>query len=226
MKTIPLTRLNMFIIASFLLVMLSTNINADQAYATYEIYAADKTEAVVTVSAEITTKQYPNEAQTENIKTAIIETNDAIEEIKRIEEEKKRIEEEKRIAEEKLNKNIEYLACAIYTEAGGNGTCDECRYRVGDIIMNRVHDPRFPNTIYDVLTQRRQYATFSWTGVVWPARASSPNEQSAIQRAYETARNILTDTRHSELYGAGYVWQAQFIQGREGFWHDGTYFAK
>jgi len=67
---------------------------------------------------------------------------------------------------------VEKLACAIYSEAGGDECSDECRINVGDVILNRVKDPRFPNTIEGVLTAPRQYGTFSQTGVVWPARAS------------------------------------------------------
>lgn len=39
--------------------------------------------------------------------------------------------------------DAEYLACAIYQEAGGDGCCDMCRRRVADIVLNRVKDARF-----------------------------------------------------------------------------------
>lgn len=95
---------------------------------------------------------------------------------------------------------------------------------VEDVILNRVADPRFQDTIEAVLTAPGQYGRFSKTGIVWPKRASNPGEAHAVQRAYDTAYDLLSGN-HSELYGAGYVWQAEFSQG-SGFWLDGLYFGK
>lgn len=119
---------------------------------------------------------------------------------------------------------VEMLACAIYNEAGGDACSDLCRYYVGDVILNRVADPRFPDTIEGVLTAPGQYGRFSKTGIVWPSRAKNPGEAHAVQRAYDTAYDLLSGN-HSELYGQGYVWQAEFTQG-SGFWLDGLYFGR
>lgn len=118
----------------------------------------------------------------------------------------------------------ERLACVIYQEVGGNAQCDECRKRVGDIVLNRVNDPRFPNTIEGVLTQSGQYGRFSWTGIVWQSRAHNAGEKAAVERAYRVADELLAGN-HSELYGNGYVWQAGFAQG-SGFWCCGHFFGK
>ena len=120
---------------------------------------------------------------------------------------------------------VELLACLIYSEAGGDACSDLCRFMVGDVVLNRVADSRFPDTIEEVLTQRGQYGTFSKTGVVWPARASNPGEAAAVERAYDTARRLLSG-EHSELYDAGYVWQAEFIQGKDVIEVDCTYFGR
>lgn len=125
-----------------------------------------------------------------------------------------------------LCQNIEYLACAIYQEGGGDAVCDECRYRIGDVILTRVKDSRFPNTIQEVLTQKSQYGRLYWTGIIWPERASNPNEQAAVQRAYETAYNLLKNIRHSDIYEKGYVYQAEFKQGNDIVKHCGIYFGK
>lgn len=109
---------------------------------------------------------------------------------------------------------IEMLACAIYQEAGGDACCDLCRHRVGDVILNRMEDDRFPDTVEEVLTAYRQYGRFYWTGVVWPDRAENPGEAHAVARAWETARDILSG-EHSDLYGQGYIYQAEFEQGAD-----------
>ena len=130
--------------------------------------------------------------------------------------------------EQKINQEeLELLACVIYQEAGGDCCCDDCRYRVADVVLNRVSDERFPNTIYEVLTQKAQYGRFHWTGVVWPERASSESEMEAVERAYRIAEDILTGN-HSELYGQDYIWQAEFVQGTDVVYCDkcGIYFGR
>ena len=119
----------------------------------------------------------------------------------------------------------EMLACGIYNEAGGDACSDDCRRYVGDVMLNRVEDSRFPDTLEGVLTAPGQYWRFSKTGIVWPERAKEPGEAHAVERAYRIADELLAGD-HSELYGQGYVWQAEFVQGTEGFWCDGLYFGR
>lgn len=119
----------------------------------------------------------------------------------------------------------ERLACVIYQEVGGDAYCDECRKRVADVVLNRVNDPRFPNTVEGVLLQSGQYGRFSWTGIVWQSRASNAGERHAVERAYRIADEILAGN-HSSLYGNGYVWQAGFVQGRDNIYCCGHYFGR
>lgn len=121
--------------------------------------------------------------------------------------------------------DLDLLACVIYQEAGGNSSCDNCRRRVADIVLNRVADPRFPNTIKEVLTAKNQYGKFYYTGVKWPSRAKNVNEKNAVARAYRIAKEVLNG-QHSELYGKGYVWQARFKQGTTQVKCCGEYYGK
>lgn len=120
---------------------------------------------------------------------------------------------------------LEMLACVIYQEAGGNGSCDDCRRYVADIVLNRVADDRFPDTMYEVLTAEGQYGRLYWTGIKWADRASNPGEADAVARAYRIAEEVLSG-QHSKLYGQGYVWQAGFKQGTDGFWCCGHYYGR
>lgn len=120
---------------------------------------------------------------------------------------------------------VELLAMVIYQEAGSDYICDDCRRRVADVVLNRVDDERFPNTIEAVLTQKDQYGLYYYTGVVWPDRAKYSGEAHAVERARQIAREVL-EGNHSELYGNGYVWQAEFVQGTDGFWCCGIYFGR
>ena len=118
----------------------------------------------------------------------------------------------------------EMLACVIFQEAGANYISDETRYMVGDVVLNRMASSQFPNTMYEVLTAPSQYGMYAWTGIVWVPEAAYAPE--AVQRAYDTAWNLLTDTRHSSLYGNGYIWQAEFPQGTDIIHVDGLYFGR
>ena len=122
--------------------------------------------------------------------------------------------------------DVEYLAIAIYCEAGADYISDDTRYMVGDVILNRVADDRFPDSIAAVLTQKAQYGRFYWTGIVWPERAKNASESHAVSRAREITKNLLTDARHSELYGKGYIYQAEFSQGRDNVESDGIIFGR
>ena len=121
--------------------------------------------------------------------------------------------------------DVELLACVIYQEAGSDAVCDDCRRRVADVVLNRVESEYFPDTIYEVLMQPSQYGAYSMTGIVWPERASYETEAHAVERARQIAREVLSG-QHSELYGDGYIWQAGFEQGSQGFWDCGIYFGK
>lgn len=100
--------------------------------------------------------------------------------------------------------DLEMLAIIIYHEAGGDACCDDCRRRVADVVLNRVADDRFPNTIEEVLTQHGQYNYLWIYGIHWPSRAEWDSEKNAVDRAYRIAEEVLRG-QHSEVYGEGYV---------------------
>lgn len=120
---------------------------------------------------------------------------------------------------------VEMLAIIIYQEAGDNGCCDECRKRVADVVLNRIADPRYPDTMYEVITQRAQYGRLYWTGIKWPDRAKYAVEAEAVERARETAKAVLSG-EHSELYGEGYIYQSEHKQSNDGFYHCGHWFCR
>lgn len=120
---------------------------------------------------------------------------------------------------------IEYLSIAIYCEAGSDRCCDNCRRRVADVILNRIADDRFPDSILGVLRQEAQYGTFGWTGVVWPDMSYRESEKRAVERARRIAEEVVSG-QHSELYGQNYIWQAEFVQGHDWIYCCGIYYGK
>ena len=117
------------------------------------------------------------------------------------------------------------LAVIIYVEAGADRICDECRRMVADVVLNRVNDWRFPNTIRKVLEEPGQYGTMSKTGVVWPERAYKQSEAKAVERAWKIAREVL-EGNHTWIYGQSVVFQSEFPKLGTGIAvvHDGIYF--
>lgn len=120
--------------------------------------------------------------------------------------------------------DLEMLALVIYQEAGSDACTDETRMMVGNVVLNRVADDRFPDTIEGVLLQERQYGRLHWTGLVWPERASYPSEAHAVERAYYCAERLLNGER---VFSDDVIWQAEFSQGSEIVAHqDGFYFCR
>lgn len=121
---------------------------------------------------------------------------------------------------------LEILALIIYQEAGADFCLDSTRQMVGEVFLNRVKSSRYPNTFYEVATQRSQYGHLYWTGIVWPERASLPQEQHAVKRAYDIAESLLSGSANL-LLPSDAIYQAEFKQGSEVLANqDGLYFCK
>lgn len=120
-------------------------------------------------------------------------------------------------------RELELLACVIYCEAGSDTITDETRRMVGEVVLNRVAHPDYPDNILDVLTQKSQYGRFHWTGVVWPARAGKAAEAHAVERAYDCARLVFEDER---LLPTDTIYQAAHIQGEIVARAPGFYFCR
>jgi len=119
--------------------------------------------------------------------------------------------------------DLEMLALVIYQEAGGDACSDETRLMVGNVVLNRVADDRFPDTIEEVLLQERQYGRLHWTGLVWPERASQSVEAHAVQRAYDCAERVLNGER---LLPDDVIFQSEYVLGEIVAQQDGFYFCK
>lgn len=118
---------------------------------------------------------------------------------------------------------LEMLALVIYQEAGADWCSDDTRLMVGTVVMNRITDPRFPDTMYDVVTEERAYGELHWTGIVWPPRASHQTEAHAVERAYAIAERILLGER---TLPEDVIFQSEYIMGEIVAYSDGMYFCR
>lgn len=95
---------------------------------------------------------------------------------------------------------LDMLSRVIFAEAGSDCISDEHQQLVGAVVLNRIADPRFPDTMKEVIWAKGQYACIQ-NGTYW----LEPSE-----RAIENARKVLSGevTTPNNL-----VFQAEFIQG-------------
>lgn len=81
------------------------------------------------------------------------------------------------------------LARAMYFES--NRSSDDGMLAVGTVVMNRVADKRYPNTVCAVVGQKNQFA---------PGVLSKPmKEKASTERAYRMADRVLGGARHKNL---------------------------
>lgn len=93
------------------------------------------------------------------------------------------------------------LAKVIYAEAGSDFLSDEWKMCVGEVVLNRVASPEFPNTIPDVVYQQGQYQG---------ARSGYIARLTPSERCIDIARRLLDGER---LMEPSVVFQANFKQG-------------
>jgi len=89
----------------------------------------------------------------------------------------------------------------IYAEAGSEWLSDEWKMCVGEVVLNRVASPEFPNTIKEVLEQPGQY---------YGANSRYFNNLLPSERCVTCAMRLLNGER---LLEPSVVFQANFTQG-------------
>ena len=98
--------------------------------------------------------------------------------------------------------DLEILARIMYCEAGSYWITDEQQLMFGNVVLNRVTSPEFPNTVRGVAYQKGQYAPHLF------------NKYTVDQRTYNNAKKLLEGYR---CMPESVVFQANFRQG-SGIW--------
>lgn len=116
-----------------------------------------------------------------------------------------------------LNTALVCLALNVYHEARSEDMMG--KYAVALVVMNRVEHDRFPDTVCDVVTQRRSQrlhrCQFSW---YCDGKSDRPRNQRAWEEAQMIAQDVLDGTvdditNGSLFYHADYVsphWAEEF----------------
>lgn len=127
------------------------------------------------------------EAETEATEPVTEETTEPTEEVKKYTE-----------------YDLFYLAAAVCREAGGES--EEIQLLVANVIINRVNSSIYPDTIYEVLTEYKQYGTMWKYGVSFPDWA----DDKVKEQCYSVAKRILEGERFCP---ENVLFQAEFKQG-------------
>lgn len=101
------------------------------------------------------------------------------------------------------DEDLKLLAKLVFCEAGSDEISDEHQQLVAQVVINRVRDDRFPNTISEVIYQKGQYACVGnerWNSEEIPERCYS-NALKALNGEVQAPKNL--------------IFQANFEQGTE-----------
>ena len=93
-----------------------------------------------------------------------------------------------------------YILSHIISAEAGNCS-EDMMLAVGSVVLNRVQDDRFPDTIEEVVFQQGQYSP-TWNGAYY----AEPTEA-----ACEVAKTLLEE---GPTIDPSVVWQAEFPQGQ------------
>ena len=125
-----------------------------------------------------------------------------------------------RNSSDKMSNEFRCLALNIYFEARGESEVGQ--HAVGHVVMNRVSNPRFPDSVCDVVHQGGEHPFFRCQFSWWcDGRSDKPNKKTAWDISVKIAREIYsgesTDPTNGALwYHADYVspyWKDSFVQG-------------
>ena len=90
-----------------------------------------------------------------------------------------------------------WLERVIYRESGNQSL--EGQMAVGNVVLNRVADPIFPNTVEEVLAQKNQFSTYK-SGVL---RKTEPSASSTIAAKLVMDGGVVEETKGALFFDSG-----------------------
>lgn len=90
-----------------------------------------------------------------------------------------------------------WLSRVIHRESGNQPM--EGRMAVGNVVLNRVADPAFPDTVEGVLAQKNQFSTYK-SGVL---AATEPSEKSTIAAKLVMDGGVVEETKGATFFDSG-----------------------
>ena len=90
-----------------------------------------------------------------------------------------------------------WLSRVIYRESGNQSL--EGQMAVGNVVLNRVADPAFPDSVEGVLAQKNQFSTYK-SGVL---RKTKPSASSIIAAKLVMDGGVVEETRGALFFDSG-----------------------
>lgn len=113
------------------------------------------------------------------------------------------------------------IDAVVSSVRGGDTASDITMLMVGNTIMNRVEDSRYPNTVDQVLCQPKQFSCFADSGLKWVGKAATDTVWQ--QRCMDAAERVLNGER---MLSYGVVYVSTSKQGTVEAQLDGLYFCR
>ena len=119
---------------------------------------------------------------------------------------------------EKLFPQVECMALNIYYESRGSNLADKAA--VADVVLNRVNDTRYPNTVCEVVKQglqdangnmRRNKCQFSW---YCDGKADNPQNQDVYVEAQSIAWNMVEESKYRGITEGATHYHATYVNPR------------
>jgi spore germination cell wall hydrolase CwlJ-like protein len=119
---------------------------------------------------------------------------------------------------EKLFPQVQCMALNIYYEARGSNLADKAA--VADVVLNRVNDTRYPNTVCEVVKQglqdangnmRRNKCQFSW---YCDGKHDRPQNQDLYVEAQSIAWNIVEEGKYRGITEGATHYHATYVNPR------------
>jgi len=119
---------------------------------------------------------------------------------------------------EKLFPQVQCMALNIYYEARGSNLADQAA--VADVVMNRVQDTRYPNTICKVVKQglqnadgsmKRNKCQFSW---YCDGKHDRPQDQDRWVEAQGIAWNMVEENKFRGITEGSTHYHATYVEPR------------
>ena len=113
------------------------------------------------------------------------------------------------------------IDAVISSVRGSETASDVTMIMVGNVILNRVDDSRYPDTVDQVLCQPMQFSCFSESGMKWVGRGAT--DAAWQKRCMDAAERVMNGER---LLSYGVVYVSGTKQGTVEAQLDGLYFCK
>jgi spore germination cell wall hydrolase CwlJ-like protein len=119
---------------------------------------------------------------------------------------------------EKLFPQVQCMALNVYYEARGSNLADKAA--VADVVLNRVNDSRYPNTVCEVVKQgmqdsngnmRRNKCQFSW---YCDGKHDRPQDQDRWVEAQGIAWNMVEEGKYRGITEGATHYHATYVNPR------------